>query len=204
MPITNYSELQTAVARWMHRNNLTGDIPDFITLAEARIKALLKLRLQSVVATLPTVLGTAYVSAPADMLKIRSMAIPNVRPAISYVTPDQFNAGFADQRSGSPYNYTIIGNLIYFGPVPDAIYPVSLVYEAKFTPLSDTEDTNALLTDWPNVYLWGAMKEAANFARNAELEDRYELDFQRAVADANALDWNTPGPLRMRTDTYTP
>jgi len=39
MSIATYSELQTAVADWMHRTDLTAKIPDFITLAESRINA---------------------------------------------------------------------------------------------------------------------------------------------------------------------
>ncbi len=35
MSITTYSELKTAVANWLNRDDLTAVIPDFISLAEA-------------------------------------------------------------------------------------------------------------------------------------------------------------------------
>ena len=38
MAITNYSELKSAIADWLDRTDLTDQIPDFITLAEARHK----------------------------------------------------------------------------------------------------------------------------------------------------------------------
>lgn len=204
MALANYTDLVASIADWMHRKNLTGVIPDCITLAEARIKALLKLRLQSVSVTLPTVAGTSYATMPADLLHVRSLSIPNVRPALTYVSPDQFNTDFADGRSAQPYHYTIIGDRIYFGPVPDAVYSAVLVYESRFLPLTADQPTNSVLTNWPNIYLWGALKESANYSRNTELEVKMDGDFLRAIEQANILEWNTPGALRMRTDTYTP
>lgn len=204
MALDTYTGLVASIADWMHRTNLTAVIPDCITLAEARIKALLKARLQSITTTLPTVAGTSYATIPADLLRVRSLSIPNVRPALTYVSPDQFNTDFADGRSGQPYQYTIVGSRIYFGPVPDAIYAVALVYDAKFLPLTAAQPTNSLLTNWPNIYLWGALKEAANYSRNMEMEAKLDGDFLNAVQQANILEWDTPGPMRARTDTYTP
>jgi hypothetical protein len=36
--LTSYAELQTAVGTWLNRSDLTAQIPDFITLAEAKFK----------------------------------------------------------------------------------------------------------------------------------------------------------------------
>jgi len=204
MALDTYAGLKASVASWMHRSNLTGDIPDFIMLTEKRIKALLKDRLQSLNATVSTVLGTAYASTPADLLKVRAMSIANVQSKITYVAPDQYNGEFSDQRSGSPYRYTIIGDKFYFGPVPDAVYSVSLTYEAEFLALSDTNTTNSLLDRWPNIYLFGALVEAADFSQNAPLKAIYEQKFLTAIDDANRLEWSSSGPMRMRTDTNTP
>ena len=44
MAISNYSELQTAVANWLDRDDLTARIPEFIALAEARFNRVLRLR----------------------------------------------------------------------------------------------------------------------------------------------------------------
>lgn len=204
MAFDTYANLQAAVASWMHRKDLTGSIPDFITLTEARIKALLKMRLQNVSDTLGAVQGVPGVSVPTGLIKVRAMSIPNVRPSIEYETPDQFSSQFGDGYAGAPYRYTIIGGQIVFGPTPDASYPVSIVYEAEFVPLSDTVTTNIVLAKWPNVYLWGALKEAANFSRNQPYEASCEAGFQSAINDANLLEWHSGGPMRMRTDTYTP
>ena len=43
MALTTYSELQAAVASWLHRDDLTAQIPDFIRLAEADMQVRAKL-----------------------------------------------------------------------------------------------------------------------------------------------------------------
>lgn len=204
MALDSYTNLQAEIADWMHRNDLTGRIPTFITLAEARIKAMLELRLQSMTGTLNMVLGQSTAPAPTGLINVRSLSIPNVRPAITYVTPAKYSSAFGDARSGQPYNYTIVGDLMYFGPVPDAAYAANIAYEAEVIPLSDTTQSNIVLEKWPNVYLWGALKEAAKFSRNKAFEDSCDADFILAIDVANKLEWHSGGPMRMRVDTYTP
>ena len=46
MSIGNYAELQTAIANFMARSDLTSQIPDFITMAEARMSRELETREQ--------------------------------------------------------------------------------------------------------------------------------------------------------------
>lgn len=51
MTISTYAELQTSVASWLHRADLTSQIPDFITLAESKLNRKLRLRAQETTAT---------------------------------------------------------------------------------------------------------------------------------------------------------
>ena len=45
MAIGTYAELQTAVANWLDRGDLTDRIKEFISLAEARMNRVLRLQL---------------------------------------------------------------------------------------------------------------------------------------------------------------
>ena len=40
--ISTYTDLQTAVAQWMHRTDLTALIPDFIALTEEKLNRYLR------------------------------------------------------------------------------------------------------------------------------------------------------------------
>ena len=51
MAIGTYAELQTAVANWLDRGDLTDRIQEFIDFAEARINRNLRLRLMETAAT---------------------------------------------------------------------------------------------------------------------------------------------------------
>jgi hypothetical protein len=48
MAITTYAELQAAAANWLVRGDLTARIPEFITLAEARLNRVLRARMAEV------------------------------------------------------------------------------------------------------------------------------------------------------------
>lgn len=200
MALTNYTELQAAVASWMHRNNLTGSIPDFITLAEARIKALVTARIQQEVIQAQTVAGVEYVVMPNDLIGIKSISIPSVQNNVDYMSPDVFNNEFDPNVSGVPRCYSIIGSFLYLGPTPDAIYTLHIALSSEFPPLTALAPTNTLLAKWPNVYLWGALTEAARFCRDIALKDQFDADFLNAVGSVNVSEWNTPGPMTVRTD----
>lgn len=200
MAMANYTDLQAAVANWMHRNDLTGSIPDFITLAEARIKALITSRIQQEVVQVATVAGVEYVLMPNDTIGIKSIAIPSVQNNVDYMSADMFNNQFDPETSGIPRCYTIVGGFIYLGPTPDAIYTLHITQSAEFAPLTDLAPTNALLSKWPNVYLWGALTEAAKFCRDLQLKEQFDADFLIAVNSVNVSEWNTPGPMSVRTD----
>ena len=65
MAIGTYSELQTAVANWLDRDDLTDRIPEFIALAEAKMNRVLRISLMENVSTaLTMVSGTRDYSLP--------------------------------------------------------------------------------------------------------------------------------------------
>lgn len=200
MALTNYAELQESVASWMHRTNLTGNIPEFVTLAEARIKAILQAELQGKSGVLSTVNGQNYVTLPSDLLRAHSLSIPNTAPSIEYVTPDQLGATYFEGDVGIPSKYTIIGDRVYFGPTPDRVYSVFCVYQAEVPALTDLAPTNTLLTKWPNVYLWAILTEAAEYCRDREAQTSFNNRFGEAISAVNIIEWHKGGPLRQMPD----
>lgn len=203
MAFSTYTELQAAISNWMHRNNLTGDIPDFIRLAELRIRTRLQERVMEVAASFNTTAGVEYALLPSDLVAIRSLSIPSVEATLDYMSPDEFNQQFDPAVSGQPRCYTIIGEQVYFGPTPDAVYAVMAMYRFDMPALSDSAPTNSLLAKWPNIYLFGALTEAAEFCRDFVLADRFTARFGDAVDGANVMEFNKTGPMRARTDVRT-
>lgn len=200
MSIGTYTELQAAIALFSHRGNLTAQIPTFIQLAEARLNAILKARAQSAATTIATVAGVKTAPLPSSLTGIKSLSIADVAPSIDYLTPEQFAEKYSTAWSGAPRHYTVLADLIYFGPTPDAAYSVDCVMNADLPPLTDATPTNAVLTRWPNAYLFASLVELSDYTKDQAANLKWEGRLQEAIAGINQLDWHAGGPLRVRSD----
>ncbi len=168
MAISNYTELQTAVANWLDRDDLSARIPEFISLCEARFNRTLRIRaMETLDESVDTVAGTSTIALPTGYIQMRDIhLIADPLVQLQYVTPEIYNRIYAGSSSGKPQVYTIIANNIKFGPTPDVVYDVSMLYYKKFDALSDSSPTNWVITNAPDVYLYGALLEAEPFLMN--------------------------------------
>ena len=168
MAISNYSELQTAVANWLDRDDLAARIPEFIALCEARFNRSLRIRaMETLDISVDTVSGTSTVALPTGYVQMRDISlITSPITQLQYVTPEIMNRLNAGSFTGKPETYTIIANNILFGPTPDAVYDISMLYYKTFDALTDAAPTNWVITNAPDVYLYGALLEAEPFLMN--------------------------------------
>jgi hypothetical protein len=63
-----------------------------------------------------------------------------------------------------PNFYTIFGDEVRFGPLPDSAYTVELWYYKKLAALSGA--VNSLFTSNPDLYLYGTLAAATPFLKN--------------------------------------
>ena len=168
MAISNYSELQTAVANWLDRDDLAARIPEFITLCEARFNRSLRIRaMETLDISVDTVGGTSTVALPTGYVQMRDISlITSPITQLQYLTPEIMNRLNAGSFTGKPETYTIIANSILFGPTPDDAYDISMLYYKTFDPLTALAPTNWVITNAPDVYLYGALLEAEPFLMN--------------------------------------
>ena len=75
MALSTYSDLKTAIANFLARDDLTSQIPDFIKLAEARMSRELSSRTQEKRANATTVAGDGFISLPTDLRSIRNVQL---------------------------------------------------------------------------------------------------------------------------------
>lgn len=168
MAITTYSELKTAIADWLNRDDLTSTIPNFIALAEAQMNRTIRHR--KMVTRSAATLDTPYFAVPSDwQANIRFMLTTNPVTPLVYVTPEQM---IEDQQiyaaNGQPMFFTMVGQQFEVLPVPDGSYPAELLYYAKIPSLSDAEPTNWLLIESPDIYLYGALVQSAPYLKEDE------------------------------------
>jgi len=164
MALDSYTNLQAAIAAWLDRTDLTGVIPDFITLFEVTANAELPLRTRFNLATttLSTSAGTATVNLPTNFLEAKSLI--NQTTPVSVLTPYTATSlytriGFPSQR-GKPAGFAYVGDALELAPVPDAVYSLKLYYYKKVSALSDASPSNWLLENFPNLYLFGSLVAA--------------------------------------------
>ena len=189
MAISTYTELQTAVANWLDRDDLTARIPEFIALTEARFNRLLRIRSMETEADQATVAGTRSYSLPTDYRQMRTVHLTTSPiTAMSYITPEIMDRIWAGSTQGKPLSYTIKGNNIYVGPSPDVVYTIRFLYYKKISSLSTLSPTNSILTDAPDVYLYGCLLEAEPFLQNDARVQLWATAFQEAITDIQEQD----------------
>ena len=189
MAIGTYGQLKTAIASWLKRSDLTDIIPDFIGLAESNIRRDVRCRAMEQIAT--GTLAASTRALPTRFLEARNVAL-NGYPQ-KYITPQEY----ADQTDWDAGNYTVKGELFYF---QSSTATYSIDYWQAFEPFDTDSDTNWLLTNAPEVYLWAALAEAKTYI---EGDPTKEFAFyQRAITRLRQSEMQArfPGPLVVRHD----
>lgn len=164
MAISTYSELQSAIADELNRQDLASVIPTWISLAEATFNRLLRHRKMLCRAT--ATLDSQFTALPADFLEAKNIQL-NTAPVTSleFVTieeADQLRAQY--QYSTTPVYYTIVGETIEVVPNPGDDQTIELVYYRKIPALSS--GSNWLFRDHPDIYFYGALQHSAPYLKD--------------------------------------
>ena len=189
MAISTYDELKTAVANWLDRDDLTDRIPEFIALAEARMNRVLRLRMMESKYTASTVAAQRNYNLPTGYVQMRNFQI-NTSPItpLQYVSPEIYDRLWGGSTGGTPQFYTIIANEIQLGPIPGSVLTMEMLFYKKITALSASNTTEQMLTDNPDIYLYGALLEAEPFIMNDERVALWAKGFAQSVADLQEQD----------------
>ena len=206
MALGTFTELKDALADWLDRSDLTDRIPDFITLAEARLNRDLRIRPMEVRSSMETTAGQRYFNLPGGYLQMRNMQInSNPITPLEYITPEMLDRLYGSDTTGKPKAYTLIGDEIQLAPIPDSDYTVEMAFYEKFTPLGDgtsgTTTSNWLTLNAPDVLLYGALLEAEPFIKNDERVNLWINAYNSAITriqDTDTKDRHSGSAMRIR------
>ena len=200
MAISTYADLQTAIGNWLARPGdptIAAIIPDWIALCELRVNRELRVRAMEERAT-ATVTG-AYLALPAGFLAMRNIQL-NTNPvtALDLVSAEFIDRVAAGSIAGLPRLYAIVNDEIQLAPAPSGPYTVEMVYWKKLEALSPTTSSNWLLTNAPDVYLFGALAEAAAYLGDdqhlPQWDGRYQAAVRRLQETDDAGKWSGAAP----------
>ena len=209
MAIGTFAQLKTAAANWLDRSDLTDRIPEFIALAEARFNRELRTRdMETVSTAISTVAGTREYSLPTGFVQMKEFHLStDPLTPLAYITPEMMTRLWAGSAQAKPQVFTIIADNVRLGPAPDAVYTTSMLYYKTFTALSDQATTNDMLTNNPDVYLYGTLLEAEPFIMNDQRIQVWLGAFDRAVAsiqNQDNKDRHSGSNLRVMSASGTP
>ncbi|MBB2999655.1 hypothetical protein FHX57_001986 [Paraburkholderia tropica] len=190
MPLQSYSDLQASMGRWLKRPDLQGLFPDFITLAEQNFDRKIKTRSRRARYSItPT---TNRIALPSDWGRVISAEFDS--------KPLGFFPASTDARMIA-FGYQIKGNSLFL-TVPQLGTRLSLEYYVVIEPLSTSNSSNWLLQDAPDIYLWGALAEAADYIRDDTSQQKWLARRDQAISDFidDDSEAKTPEdqPLNMR------
>ena len=150
----------------MNRSDLTASIPDFVTLAEADIRR--DVRVQAMESIASGTLTGETLAHPTRYIEARRLTVGGY--VYTYKLAKDYTE--AVRQSSTDHIFTSIGQSLYIlnGAAGDAY---TLTYSASFAALSGASDTNWLLTNCPDVYLFGALRYGAIFMSDDAAMTRY-------------------------------
>lgn len=185
MSIDTYAELQSAIADWLDRQDMTAVIPSFISLAEADINRVLRDYRMEKRSTAQV--DAQYSALPIDWLETIRVQIVGDTSRLELVS----DGALADMRAmrndagGKPTHYAHTAGGLELFPTPDAEYTIEVVYFAKVPALSVTATTNWLLSAAPDVYLYGALTQSAPYLKDDQRAPVWAGLYQNAISSLN-------------------
>lgn len=175
-----------------------AQLPALVRMAEYRLNRMLTVPERETIIGLDLTADVGFVALPTGFRQARSIWLGSEYA----LAPVSLNAlsGWAES-SGKPQVYTIRNQSVYVGPIPDAAYSLSLTYLAKLAFLSSANQTNWLLTDHADAYVYAVALQCEAFLANDERIPLFEAALVQTMAEINAAGnrYRLAGPIRLRS-----
>lgn len=187
MAITTYTELKTAIADFLNRDDLSAAVPTFISLAEADMQR--RVRHWRMEKRSTAELDTQYSAIPADFVEvIRFYVTSNDTRPLELISQAELLDRKAKRSNaiGAPAYYALTAGELEIYPVPDGTYDVELYYVSRIPALSDSNASNWMLEQYQDAYLYGALVHSAPYLKDDARIQVWAALYQNAIDAINA------------------
>lgn len=177
----DYASLRSTVLDWLARQDISDTVFEgFVTIVEQTISAELKCfdveKTYSASVSTDENNGLSYIKLPEDFREARVVVV-NDSP-IYYIEPqkflsDKYNSGF-----------TILSDRMYFGNGNSSYTSVTIDYYTRVPHINTNNLENSIIKKYPNVYLFGCLREAYSYISDMEKSSLMDTRFQRAIEEA--------------------
>ena len=156
-----YSELQTQIASYLHRTDLTAQIPTFIGLAESYLFRELNVKSMQLITNLSTT--GEYADLPVDFGSLSRLE--STVGGLTYTLDYQSQPETSESATVSPGKFSFEnGKIRIFGAGTGT--NVTLYYTPRIGALSGVNTTNWILANAQDLYLYASALEGAKYLRD--------------------------------------
>lgn len=207
MTIATYSQLQTRIADFLNRQDLTAVIPTFITLGEADMNRRLR-HYRMVKRARTTLLAGLYrVAQPQDWVQAINIQVTGSRGPhrLEYLSPTDIDSARQVEATGEPRYYSFVSSEIEVAPTPTTDIEVEQIYFGRLPALSDAAPSNWLLASYPDAYLYGSLLHSAPYLDEDARVAVWLAGYERAMAgleEENRRSTTSGGVLHRRLRTF--
>ena len=214
MSLDTYTNLKATIQDWAHDSEVQPRVDDIILLCETEIynpaplqtliAVPLRVREMQTRATASADTTSRFLALPTGYLSMRNLTYSTggKQVDVRLSAPESLRVQSA---AGMPRYYTVTSQL-EFDRIPDSAYTMEMNYYKKPTALSSSNQTNDILTNYPNVYLFGCLWAFNMFAgenNQAALWKQQMLGAIRGANKATKRGAYSAAPV-MRTEGLTP
>lgn len=201
MSVDTYANLKTEIANHLDRDDLASDIDTFIDLAEARHKR--EVRIRQMLTRSALTVSARQVSLPTGFLELKTLRLlTDPVTVLDEVNIDEMNR-LRSETTGKPTRFVVTSEF-EFDKSPDQSYSGEIIYWKAQTALSDSNTTNDILDNVPDLYLYGSLLAAEAFLGDDPRLNTWGELYKMARDDANAVARRRAGPLVSRVVGATP
>ena len=201
-----YSELKTNIANYLNRSDLTGQMDMFIDNVEGEVNR--RVRRKEMIKRATATADAQYLSLPTDWLEGINVEItsndfsPILQQSIESL--DIYRKSI-NNKTGQPVYFAFVDDTMELAPTPDTSYTLQLTYYSKIDALSDSNTSNFLSNNHPDVYLYGALKHASIYLMEDERVPLFTAQFEKALEEMRLEQEKaefSKGSLMQRRRTY--
>lgn len=137
-----------------------SQLPTLIRLAEYELDRMLTPSQREVSVESVTTAGVGFVALPDYHRQIETVHIAGEYPLHS--------SGLSDVQlmqawNGKPTMYAVSEEALQLGPLPDGAYTLKITYQTRIPPLSASNQTNWLIAQHADAYLFAALVQVLLF-----------------------------------------
>jgi hypothetical protein len=179
------TELISAVRDYLNRPNITSEtISSWLSIVTGELNRALREHPRNLVRALFTQpAGSALIPLPTDLMAIVTLrqgrTIYRQYPATAIDEAEQMGNAFVER-----------GTCLELYPTPSEDTNFTLDYHAAIAPFTDDFSSNWVSLYFPDIYLYGALKESAVWIKSDQRLVLWQSEFTRRVDELAAQGWN--------------